>query len=298
MAQNDREDSFSDHTIEEDEDDSQAEIDESRSVTQDPDGEFAEEEELLREYDDEEYAKEMEEEEGQPEAVNEESDEDQGLLEDADLPIEQLMAKYGYAPRPDGFQERSEPEDHAVDSPLLQDEASLSPKQDASSTAIASEVNQSQDPASAEADQDNEFAPPIDEAEEQADVDFDAAMDEDEEGSEDDDAEMNALAAEADVPIEQLLGGYQPSASPQPDDSLAVTSEDASLQEDEDVEMSDAVSQHSSNTSEEHIKVNVPFLLRGTLRPYQKAGLEWLASLYVNGLNGILADEMGLGEWP
>lgn len=42
--------------------------------------------------------------------------------------------------------------------------------------------------------------------------------------------------------------------------------------------------------------VPVPPLLRGTLRPYQKQGLNWLASLYNNGTNGILADEMGLGK--
>ena len=41
--------------------------------------------------------------------------------------------------------------------------------------------------------------------------------------------------------------------------------------------------------------VKAPFLLRGNLRPYQQAGLEWLASLHTNNLNGILADEMGLG---
>jgi len=34
----------------------------------------------------------------------------------------------------------------------------------------------------------------------------------------------------------------------------------------------------------------------GEMRPYQLAGLEWLVSLYENGLNGILADEMGLGK--
>ncbi|KAF1811631.1 hypothetical protein P152DRAFT_514776 [Eremomyces bilateralis CBS 781.70] len=34
----------------------------------------------------------------------------------------------------------------------------------------------------------------------------------------------------------------------------------------------------------------------GTMRSYQLEGLEWLASLYENGLNGILADEMGLGK--
>ena len=44
------------------------------------------------------------------------------------------------------------------------------------------------------------------------------------------------------------------------------------------------------------IDVPVPSLLRGTLRTYQKQGLNWLASLYNNNTNGILADEMGLGK--
>ena len=34
----------------------------------------------------------------------------------------------------------------------------------------------------------------------------------------------------------------------------------------------------------------------GMLKSYQLEGLEWLISLYENGLNGILADEMGLGK--
>ncbi|GMM36271.1 chromatin-remodeling protein [Saccharomycopsis crataegensis] len=42
--------------------------------------------------------------------------------------------------------------------------------------------------------------------------------------------------------------------------------------------------------------VPVPSLLRGTLRAYQKQGLNWLANLYNNNTNGILADEMGLGK--
>lgn len=42
-------------------------------------------------------------------------------------------------------------------------------------------------------------------------------------------------------------------------------------------------------------RVTPPLLMRGILRPYQQSGLEWLASLHVNKLNGILADEMGLG---
>lgn len=44
------------------------------------------------------------------------------------------------------------------------------------------------------------------------------------------------------------------------------------------------------------VDVPVPSLLRGTLRTYQKQGLNWLASLYNNHTNGILADEMGLGK--
>lgn len=44
-------------------------------------------------------------------------------------------------------------------------------------------------------------------------------------------------------------------------------------------------------------QVSQPALVTGgTLKSYQLEGLEWLVSLYENGLNGILADEMGLGK--
>lgn len=40
-----------------------------------------------------------------------------------------------------------------------------------------------------------------------------------------------------------------------------------------------------------------PSLVTGAkLRDYQLAGVQWMISLYENGLNGILADEMGLGK--
>ena len=42
--------------------------------------------------------------------------------------------------------------------------------------------------------------------------------------------------------------------------------------------------------------ITVPFLLKHELRPYQKTGLEWLATLGYKGVNCILADEMGLGK--
>ena len=41
--------------------------------------------------------------------------------------------------------------------------------------------------------------------------------------------------------------------------------------------------------------IKPPALLRGILRPYQQAGLEWLVSIHNRNLNCILADEMGLG---
>ncbi|THH07869.1 hypothetical protein EW145_g3092 [Phellinidium pouzarii] len=43
-------------------------------------------------------------------------------------------------------------------------------------------------------------------------------------------------------------------------------------------------------------KLAPPLLLRGNLRLYQQSGLEWLAALHNNKMNGILADEMGLGK--
>ncbi|KAF9358218.1 hypothetical protein BGX26_002222 [Mortierella sp. AD094] len=38
------------------------------------------------------------------------------------------------------------------------------------------------------------------------------------------------------------------------------------------------------------------YIKNGTLRDYQVQGLNWMVSLYKNGINGILADEMGLGK--
>lgn len=42
--------------------------------------------------------------------------------------------------------------------------------------------------------------------------------------------------------------------------------------------------------------VTQPKMLRCTLKEYQVKGLNWLANLYEQGINGILADEMGLGK--
>ncbi|MGI6298963.1 MAG: SNF2-related protein [Saccharofermentanales bacterium] len=49
-------------------------------------------------------------------------------------------------------------------------------------------------------------------------------------------------------------------------------------------------------TNTRDMKVRVPSPLGSLLRPYQKAGFQWLVSLDQFGLGGILADDMGLGK--
>ena len=40
------------------------------------------------------------------------------------------------------------------------------------------------------------------------------------------------------------------------------------------------------------------FVKNGKMRDYQVRGLNWMISLYENGINGILADEMGKANIP
>lgn len=40
-----------------------------------------------------------------------------------------------------------------------------------------------------------------------------------------------------------------------------------------------------------------PAYIVGKMRDYQIRALNWLITLYENGINGILADEMGLGTY-
>lgn len=49
-------------------------------------------------------------------------------------------------------------------------------------------------------------------------------------------------------------------------------------------------------TSLGDIQIPQPKMLRCQLKEYQIKGLNWLANLYEQGINGILADEMGLGK--
>src|SRR5262249_5736182 len=52
----------------------------------------------------------------------------------------------------------------------------------------------------------------------------------------------------------------------------------------------------ASSGSEKLVMVDQPTFFRGSLRPYQQAGLAWMAFLDKFGLGACLADDMGLGK--
>ncbi|XP_031550358.1 SWI/SNF-related matrix-associated actin-dependent regulator of chromatin subfamily A member 5-like [Actinia tenebrosa] len=65
-------------------------------------------------------------------------------------------------------------------------------------------------------------------------------------------------------------------------------------EEEEDAEL---ISQNkTSQTSVLYFEKSPHYIKNGEMRDYQVRGLNWLISLYENGINGILADEMGLGK--
>ncbi|KAJ2960659.1 hypothetical protein NQZ79_g4020 [Umbelopsis isabellina] len=63
--------------------------------------------------------------------------------------------------------------------------------------------------------------------------------------------------------------------------------EDEEILKDEDEEGSDLPTVFTESPK---------YVAGGTLRDYQVQGLNWMISLFENGINGILADEMGLGK--
>mmetsp|Transcript_971 Transcript_971/g.2083 ORF Transcript_971/g.2083 Transcript_971/m.2083 type:complete len:1855 (-) Transcript_971:1156-6720(-) len=71
---------------------------------------------------------------------------------------------------------------------------------------------------------------------------------------------------------------------------------DKAKQEDERVTLGAGHLQEDSKNGHGAHRIMPPHLLKGSLRDYQRDGLDWLAALYEKGVNGILADEMGLGK--
>lgn len=103
------------------------------------------------------------------------------------------------------------------------------------------------------------------------------------EDSSDSDVEM-ASASDSDHDMSESTAEEDEPSTPKSHNNLI-----------EDAKAGDEIVEDEVNGSKVR-DVPIPSLLRGTLRPYQKQGLNWLASLYNNNTNGILADEMGLGK--
>lgn len=61
------------------------------------------------------------------------------------------------------------------------------------------------------------------------------------------------------------------------------------------VEDADFDARHLADVSQV-TETEIPESFSGKLRPYQKAGYDWLISLYQNKIGGCLADDMGLGK--
>ncbi|KEP53382.1 helicase SWR1 [Rhizoctonia solani 123E] len=126
----------------------------------------------------------------------------------------------------------------------------------------------------------------------------------------DPDSEADDLVKEAEIPLEEIMRRYgfiginevglDQSSTPREldsdDESETQVGDEDEGQEGQDSQTAGALLGLEDVQTPKEAGIRPPFLLRGTLRPYQQSGLEWLISGYVRGNNGILADEMGLGK--
>ncbi|GAA5973715.1 hypothetical protein JCM11641_005094 [Rhodosporidiobolus odoratus] len=318
-------------------------------VDEDGDVGFAEagEEEAQRAEEDDAMAQDMENED---ESADDDDDELGGLAAEADMPIEELLRRSGYAammaeeetgeassggadfygvdndqeeerevPHGDADEEGGAAALSALPSAAPEEPSSASPSASVSAGPLTTEEK--------EAEAMSEFGSEAgDDARDNEDEQFEHEM-EAEEANDSDDSEMAGLEEDADLPIEELMRKYgYGNAAPPPDvggqDEKPLVngnvSPEAKVEDDSTpsspaakIESDDEAGSQAEEEEEEEVKavdaaedtslvkqvhLDPPFLLRAKLRPYQQAGLEWLASLYAGGINGILADEMGLGK--
>lgn len=284
-----------------------------------------------RDAEDNQFAAEMEEDDAGG-GDDDDDDEMANLAAEADMPIEELLRRSGYAAMvaeeeagtasngPSPVTAPTEPAAPVAESTETSNgetsNAAPSPSTPGTSAPAGPELTAEEKEAEAM----SEFGSAAgEEGRDQEDEQLEQEMEADE--GESDDEEMKGLAEDADLPIEELMRkyGYGPNAdaaaSPadadadaansemkvEPDDaaSESVKSEapSAHASDAEDAEeieeiASDAVAAEKAaretglGADRQVVHFKPPFLLRATLRPYQQAGLEWLASLYTSGVNG------------
>lgn len=274
------------------------------------------------------------------EAEDDEEDETElgGLAEEADMPLDELLRRSGYAAMvqaeaagelegtSDGASEIDEEDDEAepavVASPAVDQPTPAPPTPEPVSTddkALTTEEMEAE--ALSEFGSDAE-----DDARDDEDAKLAQEMEADEGDGGSDDSEMNGLAEDADLPIEELMRKYgygngvvdptangvadspavangieagsaspegvaegveEPELEQEEEDGQEEEDEDEEVEEDEDVEEMDD-DRSNREVSPARVNLRPPFLLRATLRPYQQAGLEWLAGLYTTGVNGCV----------
>ncbi|KAJ2485244.1 swr1 complex component [Coemansia sp. RSA 2320] len=141
--------------------------------------------------------------------------------------------------------------------------------------------------ASSSSDEDAAISP------EQSDLEFTSESS----ANDDSDLEMDDLTKDQSVPMESLISQYYEMQQHHSGDDEDSSSEegDASLGSNSDSGIGQLPTEPLSSSQQQHA-IELPFLLRGHLREYQRQGLDWLASLHEHQINGILADEMGLGK--
>lgn len=222
--------------------------------TKKKDQEFVEEAEEQIDEEDEDLERKMWEEDESEEG------EDEGLADDANMPIEELLKKYG------GYgngQNQEEEEEESEESEMEEDEEemnSLSLSRTTNGKPPPQIVELNPDGSEKTSSKNQSSSNGLQETDGDQDVEM-RDQDEDEEDQDQDDVEMSSVGKSRR--------------------SVTRGASEDSIQREKDGPQ----------------KLRPPFLLRGTLRPYQQIGYEWLASLYANGVNGILADEM-VSEFP
>ncbi|KAL7752883.1 swr1 complex component [Sorochytrium milnesiophthora] len=235
--------------------------------------------------------------EEQAEDADEERAELSGLQNDLDLTPQELLAKhYGITlGEPNGHSNQSDSDDGKWQTDDHDSEDAGASTAESAPTSDAEDADEAQESSSddtVDEDAANEeessllaqFFHTADSGQPlQDDADDDYQEDEDEDESDEQDDESDD--EEEDDEEEEEEDGEDEAAKVQ--DAGEVESKQSS-------HLIDAPT--GSTLASTQVKTEVPFLLRGSLREYQHVGLDWLASLYENNLNGILADEMGLGK--
>jgi helicase SWR1 len=223
--------------------------------------------------------------------------EDDGLLADANLPIEELLRRYGYempgAAGNNGHVEtKAEPAKKGDDAipPMSAVDVDMADQTlvDAALPAASSNEEATTDRTLVEGPRPPASPQPVVEGKRQRRVRA-VWTPEDNPPPPPKKPKVQVITAKGEIETEVI----EPEEEEDGSEPAFTSSEEESDEEEEEGDADEVMDEDKEPADPNRLRA--PFLLRGTLRPYQHAGLEWLASLYSNNMNGILADEMGLG---